>query len=89
MPKGTVVYRAENYILVSLAARRVRVGARQGVHPQTLLRWVKTRKEVNGQPIRAIQDPMSRRYYVLEKDVERMSDPDRFFEVVVPKPNGG
>ncbi|MFH0712415.1 MAG: hypothetical protein V2A55_00940 [Candidatus Jorgensenbacteria bacterium] len=44
---------------------------------------------MNGQPIRAIQDPMSRRYYVLEKDVERMSDPDRFFEVVVPKPNGG
>jgi len=74
--KEVLVFKGEEYLILAKAAERMKA------HPQTVLRWVRKGKGLDGIPVKAIQDPFSRMYYIDLASVVRSENPDtKFVEV--------
>lgn len=59
---------AEPFLSVPEAAERL------GVSRATMFRWASRRIEVEGSPIKVVQDPINRHYYVAERSVKQLAD---------------
>ena len=66
----------EKYFSLPQAARELCISR------ATLFRWITKGVSVNGGPLRAVRDPISRRYYLREAEVEALTR--RFEQVPLP-----